>query len=294
MKKTKKHELKRNIFQLAATVFLNGYAAGFAKGKIFTGASKRICVPVLNCYSCPGALGACPIGSLQSLMSGRKYRISFYVLGLLMMFGIIMGRFVCGFLCPFGFVQDLLHKIPVPKLKVPKIIDKPLRFLKYAVLIFLVLLLPALFRDEFGLGTTYFCKYLCPAGTLEAGLPLLAANEPLRFSIGNMFYIKLSVLIGIILLSVVIYRPFCKYLCPLGAFYAVFNKYSVFRLEIDKEKCTGCGKCEHVCNMNVEVTKNINSTECIRCGKCAVACPQGAIGHFRIKHEKPRGEKAKY
>ncbi|MGN0163621.1 MAG: 4Fe-4S binding protein, partial [Candidatus Ornithomonoglobus sp.] len=128
MKRTKKHELKRNIFQLAAAALLNGYAAGFVRGKIFTGSSKRVCVPVLNCYSCPGALGSCPIGSLQSVMSGRKHRISFYVLGLLMLFGILVGRLVCGFLCPFGLVQDLLHKIPVPKLKVPKIIDKPLRF----------------------------------------------------------------------------------------------------------------------------------------------------------------------
>ncbi|MGN0162899.1 MAG: 4Fe-4S binding protein, partial [Candidatus Ornithomonoglobus sp.] len=141
-------------------------------------------------------------------------------------------------------------------------------------------------RDKFGLGTTYFCKYLCPAGTLEAGLPLLAANESLRFSIGNMFYIKLSILIACLVLSIVIYRPFCKYLCPLGAFYAVFNKYSIFRFEVDKSKCTGCGKCERVCAMNVEVTKNINSPECIRCGKCAAVCPSEAIQHCGIKRKK--------
>lgn len=286
MKKTQKQEARRNIIQLAASVLMNGYLVGFARGKIFTGSTKIVCVPVLNCYSCPGALGACPIGSLQSVMSGRKHRISFYVLGLLMMFGIILGRLVCGFLCPFGLVQDLLHKIPVPKLKIPKIIDKPMRFLKYAVLVFLVLLLPALFRDEFGLGSTYFCKYLCPAGTLGAGLPLLAANESLRVSIGSMFYIKLAILIACIVLSIVIYRPFCKYLCPLGALYSVFNKYSVFRLEVDKDKCIGCGKCERVCGMNVEVTKNINSPECIRCGKCSAACPTGAIRRCPGKNRK--------
>lgn len=290
MKKTKKQELKRNIFQLAATAFFNGYVVGFAHGKIFTGSTKIFCVPVLNCYSCPGALGACPIGSLQSVMSGRKYRISFYVLGILMMFGILFGRIMCGFLCPFGFVQDLLHKIPVPKLMVPKVIDKPLRFLKYGVLIFLVLLLPALIRDQFGLGTTYFCKYLCPAGTLEAGIPLLAANESLRFSIGNLFYMKFVVLIGIILLSVVIYRPFCKYLCPLGAFYGIFNKYSIFRFEVDKSKCTGCGKCEHICTMNVDVTQNINSAECIRCGKCAAACLSEAIRRCGVNSKQTKNQ----
>lgn len=283
MKKTTKQETKRTIIQLAASVLMNGYLVGYTRGHIFTGKTKTVCVPVLNCYSCPGALGACPIGSLQSVMSGRSHRFSFYVLGLLMMFGIILGRFVCGFLCPFGFFQDLLHKIPVPKPDLPPALDKPLRYLKYLVLIVLVLLLPALIRDDYGFGTTFFCKYVCPSGTLGAGIPLLAANKSLRFSIGTLFDIKITILIACVLFSLFIYRPFCKYLCPLGAFYAVFNKYSIFRLEIDKNKCTGCKTCEHICKMNVEVTKQINSPECIRCGKCAAACPAGAIRHCGIK-----------
>ena len=85
------------------------------QGRIWQGPSKQVCVPGLNCYSCPGALGACPIGSLQSFMSGAVLRFPFYVLGLMILFGLILGRRICGWLCPFGLVQELLYKIPTPK-----------------------------------------------------------------------------------------------------------------------------------------------------------------------------------
>ena len=191
----------------------------------------------------------------------------------------------------FGLVQDLLYKIPVPKLKVPKKVDKPLRYLKYAVLLVLVILLPAFLTNEFGIGQPYFCKWLCPAGTLEGGLPLLAANESLRQAAGSLFDWKLAVLIVIVLASMFIYRPFCKYLCPLGAFYGLFNKISFFRMNVDKEKCTLCGACEKGCKMGVEIRKNINSAECIRCGECGGHCPQGAISRSIGGCDKRKGEK---
>ena len=110
----------RAAVQLASAVFFNGYAAGFFRAEILTGKSKGVCVPVLNCYSCPGALGACPIGALQAVVGGADRKFPFYVLGSLMLFGVLLGRLVCGFLCPFGFLQDLISKIPVKKIKVPK------------------------------------------------------------------------------------------------------------------------------------------------------------------------------
>ncbi|MCR4564012.1 MAG: 4Fe-4S binding protein [Clostridiales bacterium] len=274
--KEKKQNRIRLAFQAGFAVFLNGYLKGFLTGGVFNGKTKALCVPVLNCYSCPGALGSCPIGALQNALGSGK-RIPYYVLGTLMLFGVLFGRLVCGFVCPFGFIQDLLHKIPVKKIKVPKKADRVLRFLKYVVLLVFVILLPLLMTDKFGLSAPYFCKWICPAGTLEGGIPLLLGDSSLRSVAGWLFNWKLIVLIVVLIGSVFIHRFFCKYLCPLGAFYALFNKFSFYRLNIDKEKCIDCKKCEQVCPMDVEVTKCINSTECIRCGKCRAACPTEAI-----------------
>ena len=263
--------------QLISAVLLNGYALGFQKGKIFTGGTKGVCVPVLNCYSCPGALGACPIGALQTALGGLKGHFPFYVLGLLTLFGVALGRAVCGLLCPFGLVQDLLHKIPLPKIKVPKRIDCPARYLKYGVLLVLVIGLPAFAVTETGVRMPYFCKYLCPAGTLEGGIPLMIADPALRELAGGLFSWKVLVLAVILAASMVIHRPFCRYLCPLGAFYALFNRFSFFQMSVERDRCVGCGMCERICPMEVEAVRNINSPECIRCGKCRAGCPAGAI-----------------
>lgn len=267
----------QRIVQFLSAVLVNGYVIGFQKGKIFTGGTKAVCLPVLNCYSCPGALGACPIGSLQAAVGGMKRHFPFYVLGLLMLFGIVLGRVVCGLLCPFGLVQDLLHKIPVPKWKVPKKIDRPARYIKYIVLLVLVIGLPTFAVTKTGVRPPYFCKYLCPAGTLGGGIPLMIANPSLRKLAGALFRWKVLVLAVVAGTSMFIHRPFCRYLCPLGAFYSLFNRFSFFQMHLDESKCTGCKKCERSCPMAVEVTKNINSPECIRCGKCKSVCPTGAI-----------------
>ncbi|NBK80279.1 4Fe-4S binding protein [bacterium D16-76] len=280
----------RRALQLGACALFNGYALGFAKGKIFTGPTKGICVPVLNCYSCPGALGACPIGALQTAIGGQRGHFPFYVLGMLVLFGVLLGRGVCGLLCPFGLVQDLLHKIPSPKATVPRRLDKPARSLKYVVLAVLVMALPALASGA--APVPYFCKYLCPAGTLEGGIPLLLSNPSLRQAAGWLFVGKLLVLALVLALCVPVYRPFCKYLCPLGAFYALFNRFSLYRLHLDKGKCTGCSQCREACPMGVEVLKDVNSAECIRCGKCRSVCPSGAISHSLGAEGPPAGKKA--
>ena len=267
----------RHIIQLVATIFTNGYILGFIQGKIYTGNIKTVCVPGLNCYSCPGALGSCPIGAMQAVISGRKHSFSYYAAGIIMFFGGVLGRAVCGFLCPFGFIQDLLHKIPFKKYKLPEKIHNILIKLKYVIAILFVIILPAFLTNKFGIGSPYFCKLICPAGTLEGGIPLLLSNEGLRSQLGLLFNWKAFILFVIVISSIIIYRPFCKYLCPLGAFYSFFNKYSFYTMKIDIDKCTGCKQCEKVCGMQVKVTENINSLECIRCGECKKACNFDAI-----------------
>lgn len=273
----------RLLIQLSFAAISNGYIKGFARGKIFTGATKYICLPGMNCYSCPGALGACPIGSLQATLTSREYKLSLYVLGFLAVFGMMMGRFVCGFLCPFGLIQDLLFKIPFVK-KIRRLSgEKGLRWLRFIFLAVFVIILPLCVIDFTGLGEPWFCKWICPVGTLEGGIPLVLLNKAMRSAAGFLFRWKLVILIITILLSIIIYRPFCRYLCPLGAIYGLFNKISFFRIHVDKDKCVGCGLCQKECKLDIPVWKNPDSMDCIRCGDCKQVCPHKAITFFQ-KH----------
>lgn len=273
---------KRLLTQLIFGMVTNGYVQGFLQKTIFKGGTKKFCVPGMNCYSCPGAFGACPIGSLQAVIGSIKYKASFYVGGIITLFGVIFGRFICGWLCVFGFIEDLLYRIPVPKLTIPKKIDSILRYVKYVILVIFVLLLPSILTNEFGVAPPYFCEWICPVGTLEGGIPLVLLKESLRKTIGFIFYWKFVILIALVLLSMFVYRPFCKYLCPLGGIYGLFNKVSIVRLHLDKESCVDCNKCGSVCPMQVEPNKMPDSMECIRCGKCTDACPTDAL-HLGVK-----------
>lgn len=270
--------------QVIFTALTNGYVLGFAKGKIYQGGSKQVCVPGLNCYSCPGAVGSCPIGSLQAVIGSRNFNVSFYVIGFLMIIGSLMGRFVCGWLCPFGLIQDLLHKIPIKKIqKVPG--DRYLRYLKYVVLAVFVIGMPLLLTGKSGYSSPWFCKLICPSGTLLGGIPLISTNPNLQKVIGVLFNWKMSILVLVVVGSILIYRPFCKYLCPLGAIYGLFNRFSLYRYEIDNSKCTKCGLCHKKCEMGIKVYEKPNSAECIRCGKCMKVCPHQAI-HTTLQNSK--------
>lgn len=268
---------KRTWIQFMFSIFINGYTMGFINGKIFTGKTKLFCIPGLNCYSCPGALYSCPIGGLQAVLGDRESKFPFYIIGFITVFGILFGRAICGFLCPFGFLQDMLYKIKTPKFKIPRYINRGLSYLKYIILIIFVIVLPIYVTNEYGMGDPFFCKLICPAGTLGGGIPLVLTNTALKNTIGILFFWKLWILIGIILLSIFTYRPFCKYLCPLGALYSIFNKFSFYQMILDKEKCTDCKRCEKNCKMDVEITKDINNRECIRCGECKRVCRSNAI-----------------
>lgn len=268
-------------------------SAELFKGEIYRGDAKNVCVPGLNCYSCPAATGACPIGAFQAVIGSSKFKFSYYITGFFILIGVLLGRFVCGFLCPFGWFQELLHKIPFKKFSTKKL--KPLRYIKYGVLLIFVILLPLLVTNSLGMGNPFFCKYLCPQGVLEGAIPLSIANASIRAALGKLFTWKFGILITFVILSLMFYRPFCKWICPLGAIYALCNKVSFLQMKVDEDKCVSCGKCERACKMDVDVTKHPNHTECIRCGMCIKECPTEAIHYqYGFGNSKPNDKKASH
>ena len=266
---------KRKLIQLYAALLYNAYLKGFLKGEIFTGISKGLCVPGLNCYSCPGAVSACPLGSLQTALASANTRIGFYIFGILLLYGIIAGRTICGWICPFGLIQELLHKIPTPKLRKNKI-TQILTYVKYGILGIFVILIP-LWQCFFqGLSVPGFCKYICPAGTLEAALPLLAhpANRGLYDSLGFLFLEKVVILILFLAACILIYRCFCRFICPLGAIYGLFYKICFIKINVDEKLCNSCGQCVKTCPVDI---LHAGDRECIHCGNCISSCNRGAI-----------------
>ncbi len=277
------YAIKRKLLQIIAFGCSNAHLLNFKGGKLYTGKWKQFCNPGLNCYSCPAAGFACPIGALQAVNGSRQFSFSFYVAGLLLAFGVLLGRAVCGWLCPFGLLQELIHKIPSPKRK----LKKGFLYIKYVVLVVFVLILPIAVTDYMGMGKPAFCQYICPAGTLEGGLSLLAAHESLRKAVGSLFSLKMTILILTLIGCVFFYRFFCRTLCPLGAIYGLFNKISIVHLEVDRHRCVGCGKCKDACGMEVNPVQTPNAAECIRCGACVDVCPADALYlGFSIKCKK--------
>ena len=270
----------RGWIQAGATLLTNLHLPNFLKGGLYQGAGKTVCVPGLNCYSCPAASGACPIGAFQAVVGSSKFSFSYYITGFLILLGVLLGRFICGFLCPFGWFQELLHKIPTKKLSTKKL--KPLTYLKYAVLLVMVFLLPAFLVNDVGMGDPFFCKYICPQGVLEGAIPLSLGNTAIRSALGTLFSFKCLILITVVVLSILFYRPFCKWICPLGAIYSLFNKISFLRIKVDSSRCVGCDQCSKACKMDVEVCKTPDHPECIRCGACIKACPKAAI-YYNLK-----------
>ena len=280
----------RGWIQAAAVLLTNIHIPNLFKGKIYQGKAKTMCVPGLNCYSCPAATGACPIGAFQAVVGSSKFKFTYYITGFFILLGVMLGRFICGFLCPFGWFQDLLHKIPGKKLSTAKL--KPLRYLKYVILVVFVILLPAFVTNSLGMGDPFFCKYICPQGVLEGAIPLSLANSGIRAALGHLFTFKFTVLALFIILSILFYRPFCKWICPLGAIYSLFNKVSFLKIQVDHEKCVGCQKCSRVCKMDVNVVDTPNHPECIRCGECMKACPTDAICyHYGFSNKKKADNK---
>ena len=265
---------KRKVIQVYAALLHNANMMGFVTGDIFKGDSKIVCAPGLNCYSCPGAVGACPLGTIQNALYESKTKMPTYVLGIILLYCIILGRTVCGWLCPIGLVQELLYKIKTPKLQKNRV-TRVLSYFKYVLLFVLVIAVPLIFANK-DLPIPGFCKYICPAGTLGGAVALLfnPTNAGLFDYLGPIFTWKFLILIVFVVCSIFIFRFFCRFLCPLGAIYGIFNKLSILGVKVDKSKCDNCGACVAHCKMDV---KEVGDHECIMCGECKDVCHVNAI-----------------
>ena len=265
---------KRKIMQLYFALLFNANVQGFATGTIYQGNSKVFCAPGINCYSCPGAVAACPLGSLQGAFSSPNHNTLYYIVGILLLYGVLFGRMICGWACPFGLIGELLYKIKSPKVRKSPI-TRILSFFKYVVLVFFVGIVPIMYAVR-NMPLPAFCKYICPIGTLEGGLGLLSnqVNDSLFSLLGPLFTWKFMLMISIVVGSIFIFRLFCRFICPLGALYGLFNKISVFGVTVDEEKCTGCNLCISHCKVDI---RHVGDQECIGCGECIGVCPTKAI-----------------
>ncbi|MBC7231397.1 MAG: 4Fe-4S binding protein [Actinobacteria bacterium] len=276
----------RRMTQVLGALAINPYFVYFSSRLTYQGGVKGVCVPGLNCYACPLTVFACPIGSLQhsfTLMSprvkgslSRAFASLFYVLGSVGLVGAVVGRMPCGWICPFGLLQELLHKIPAPKLRLPSW----MRWGRYGFLVVLVAFVPFL------TAASWFSR-LCPAGALEGAVPLrlIPPATPLPAS-GWFFWLKMAILAAFLLWFVFSRRPFCRTVCPLGAMLGLCNRFSLYSMAVDDSSCTSCGRCREVCPVDIDIRDDPNSPDCVRCLQCRKACPAGAVtAGFRSPRE---------
>lgn len=250
---------KRRITQLVSLVLLHSS---------WGPELKWFCNPVLSCHSCALSWFACPIGVYVHYSGYHLF--PFLAVGMVLLLGSLFGRLLCGWVCPFGLVQDLLHKIPSRKFALPAWTA----YGKYLVLVLGVFLLPFIFGENTLLS---FCR-VCPSATLQVALPALVARgfHPL----GPAVLVRLGVLGVILLAAVYSRRAFCKTICPIGAILAPLNFVSLWVVKTPTERCVSCKKCDRACTMGVSPSANIKAgtpasrqPDCIACHECAGACP---------------------
>ncbi|UCF14805.1 MAG: 4Fe-4S binding protein [Phycisphaerales bacterium] len=224
----------------------------------------KMCAPVFHCYACPLATFACPIGIIAQFSA--VHLLPLMAVGLLIIVGAFFGSLVCGWACPFGFLQDLAAKIPIPRFDLPKVAG----YLRYVILVGTVLLIPYFFGEEHPL---FICR-ICPAGALEAAVPNMVSQLFAGQDVAWPNWVKLAIL-GLFLVAIfLVNRPWCRILCPLGAIFSLFNRFSAFFIRFESEECTHCERCHKLCKFGIEPEKAPNDLKCVRCLECTKCSPQ--------------------
>lgn len=218
---------------------------------------KHIIFPGLHCHACPFSVTICPIGLLQHKTIFGV--IPYFLLGMIGAYGLFAGRAFCGWFCPFGTVNDLLARRKVR-------INRALACSKYIILLLVA-------AGAWYYADTLFCR-VCPAAFLSASLPYFFMG---MVPVGRLFLFRMVVLGGVIIGMVFVARLWCRYLCPMGAVFSVFNRISLFHFSLNKQRCTACEVCKDSCVMGLSPQKEIDCADCIKCGVCVDHCPRNAI-----------------
>lgn len=217
-----------------------------------------VCGTVFHCYSCPLATFACPIGVIANFSA--LWLFPFLAVGLLLLAGALVGALWCGWVCPFGMMQDAIATIPTPKFRLPAWTG----YFRYAVLVGLVLAVPFFLGKDHPL---FFCS-VCPAGALEGAFPTMAQAALAGESVVWPNALKLTILGAVLAVMLFTLRPWCRVLCPLGAIYGLFNRVSFLNLRYSAEDCNDCGLCESECRYGVLPSRSLSDSRCIRCFEC--------------------------
>ncbi|MHC4353833.1 MAG: 4Fe-4S binding protein [Planctomycetota bacterium] len=223
-----------------------------------------MCAPVFHCYACPLSTFACPIGIIAQFSA--LHILPFIAIGLLVTFGALFGSLVCGWACPFGFLQDLAVKVPTPRFDLPKAAG----YVRYVMLIGTVLLIPYFFGEEHPL---FVCR-ICPAGALEAAVPNMAGQFAAGKDVVWPNAVKLTILALFLGAIFFVKRPWCRVLCPLGAIFSLFNRFSALFIRFEADECTQCERCHKLCKFGIEPEKSANDLRCVRCLECTKCRPE--------------------
>lgn len=268
---------QRRIVQCISLALLNFNAFTFTFG-------TRFCLPVMNCEACALAWLGCPIGMMGRSIAFLEF--PWVPVLLVLGIGIAAGRFLCGWVCPMGFLQDLLYRIPTRKIRLPRWTT----WTKYAVLALAVVAA----ARWLGYGANLFYCSFCPTSGLQVVLPIMIQDG--QWTLDGMRAVKMAVVVAVVGMAIFHHRSFCKVMCPVGALIALASRFAAIPLRLDKARCVGCRTCSKSCPMDIPVMQHrttgaaINRRlECISCLTCRQSCPTGAIAAGRGPERTNRG-----